>query len=368
MIRLSSPSIGDEECAAVEKILRSGQLVHGEECVLFEKELADYLGCPSVRVVSSGTAALHLALIALGIGKGDAVLVPSFTFPATVNVVELVGARPVFVDVDTDSYVVNSKNVEAAIENWQGKEKIRAIMVVHEFGYPANMTEIMQVAKKYDLKVVEDAACALGTQHKGKKAGTFGDIGCFSFHPRKAITTGEGGAVAIYDSDLADKIGVWRNHGIRRNDAAIDFVVPGFNYRMTNFQAALGRVQLKKFDAWLEQRNVLQKKYQNELEGTSMLLPKQMEGHAWQTYMIVLPIEVDRLEIIKQLHNDGVETNLGAQAIHCLAYYRDKYHYQDFDFPNAHRLFKNGLALPFCQSMAVKDVEIVCHRLKSLVK
>lgn len=358
MIKLSVPSIGDEECQAVERVLRSGQLVHGEECELFEQELAKYLKCKDVVVVSSGTAALHLALVALGIGSGDAVLVPDFTFPATANVVELAGARPILVDVDLHTYNITPENIRRAIIEWQGPEKIKAIMPVHEFGCPADMTAIMQIAKEYDLLVVEDAACGLGATHNGQKVGTFGNAGCFSFHPRKAITTGEGGAIATNDTEFATKLRVWRNHGIQRNESGMDFILPGFNYRLTNFQAALGRVQLTKFDGWLKVRYELQKLYRKELAATELLLPADIPGHAWQTFMVVLPNQANRTDIITRLKEQGIETNLGAQGLHCLQYYQQKYPEmcQKVGQNNAEILYNKGLALPLDQNINKTDI------------
>jgi perosamine synthetase len=361
MIRLSVPDIGDEECQAVERVLRSGQLVHGEECELFEKELAQYLDCKDVIVVSSGTAALHLALVASGIGPGDAVIVPDFTFPATANSVELVGARPILIDVDLGTYNITPDNIRRVINEWQGKEKIRAIMPVHEFGCPADMTAIMEIAKEYDLKVIEDAACGLGATHNEQKVGTFGIAGCFSFHPRKAITTGEGGAIATNDTELAAKLRYYRNHGIIRHETGMDFVTAGFNYRLTNFQAALGRVQLKKFDSWLKKRNELQGVYRNGLQHISVLLPKEVQGHAWQTFMVVLPEQIDRMRVIASLKERNIEANLGAQSIHCLEYYKKKYSNMcmQLEKNNAQRLYTHGLAMPFYQGMTEDQLAFV---------
>ncbi|KJR47797.1 UDP-4-amino-4-deoxy-L-arabinose--oxoglutarate aminotransferase [Desulfosporosinus sp. I2] len=361
MIRLSVPSIADEECAAVERVLRSGQLVHGEECELFERELAEYIGCKEVVVVSSGTAALHLALLSLGVGPGDAVLVPDFTFPATVNVVELVGARPIFVDVDLFTYNIAPDNIRRAIAEWHGPETIRAIMPVHEFGCPVDITAIMQIAKEYDLLVVEDAACGLGAIQNGQKVGAFGRVGCFSFHPRKAITTGEGGAIATNDTELSAKLRVWRNHGIQRTEKGLDFILPGFNYRMTNIQAALGRVQLLKFDNWLTERKKIQKIYRNILISDKVQLPEEVNGHAWQTFMIRLADSCDRDRIISILRERGIETNIGAHALHMLSYYARKYSVdcEKAIGNNSERLYKFGLALPLYQGLDIKMVDFV---------
>lgn len=371
MIRLSSPDLGSEEYDAVVRVLKSGQLVHGEECELFEQELAKYLNCKEVIVASSGTAALHLALVSLGIGPGDAVLVPDFTFPATVNAVELVGARPIFVDVDLKTFNLTAENVRKEIEAWNGPERIRAIMPVHEFGCPVDMTKILKIASEYELKVIEDAACALGAVHNEKKIGTFGHAGCFSFHPRKAITTGEGGAIAVNDEQLAREIRTWRNHGIQKNGNENDFVVPGFNYRLTNFQAALGRTQLKKFDDWLKVRKNFEKIYREFLSNIEDIsLPSEVEGHAWQTFMVVLEERTKRTNLIESLKEQSIETNLGAYAIHCLSYYRTKYPEmcQRHKGNCAEVLFRNGLALPFSQTLKKSEIVNVCNSLVQLLE
>ena len=369
MIKLSKPSIENEEIEAVKNVLLSGQLVHGEECTLFEKELAEYLNCEDVVLVSSCTAALHLSLIALGIGKGDAVIVPAFTFPATVNAVELVGARPILVDVSLDTYDIDATKIETTIKNWHGSEKIKAIIPVHEFGCPADMAEIMRIADEYSLLIIEDAACALGSVYNGKKIGTFGVAGCFSFHPRKAITTGEGGAIAVNDKKLSSMLRVLRNHGIKYDDNGSDFVLPGYNYRMTNFQAALGRTQLKKFDNWLEIRRNLQKVYRKNLQQKNYYkLPKDVNGHSWQTFMICLDEKFDRNAIIKKMRINNIETNLGAQALHCLKYYKDKYGYSDEDYPNAANLYKQGIALPFYQDLSENEINIVNETMAAILK
>ena len=216
MLKLSQPNIDENAIAAVADVLRSGQLVHGSEGEAFEKALAQYLGCAEVLLVSSGTAALHVALMALDIGFGDAVIVPDFTFPATANVVAMVGARPVIVDVAPGTDTMSVEKLEAVVKSWKGPERLKVVMPVHEFGCPAEMDAIRRLAQTYDLAIVEDAACALGARYKGSKVGALGDIGCFSFHPRKTLTTGEGGALATNDVGLAARIRRLRNHGMER--------------------------------------------------------------------------------------------------------------------------------------------------------
>lgn len=365
MIRLSKPDLGDEELAAATEVLRSGMLVQGEHCARFEIELAEYLGVLSVIVVSSGTAALHLSLIAAGIGPGDAVVVPDFTFPSTANVVELVGARPMFADVDPSSFNLTPASLEKVIAEWNGSENIRAVMPVHQFGCPADMSSIMGIARQHDLVVIEDAACALGTAHDGVRIGGHGDCACFSFHPRKIITTGEGGAVATNDANFARRLRQLRNHGIERRESGLDFVSSGLNYRMTDFQAAIGRVQLGKVEEYIERRRSLQRIYQSRLAPTSIDLPRVIDGHNWQTYMAVLPDEINRDEMIRLFRDKGIEANLGAYAIHELEYYRLKYPRDCARLADSHasRLYHQGLALPLHPCMTDSDVHEVSDAL-----
>ncbi|MDD0808779.1 DegT/DnrJ/EryC1/StrS family aminotransferase [Curvibacter sp. RS43] len=367
MLKLSQPNISEEAIAAVADVIRSGQLVHGTENEAFEKELAAYLGCEDVVLVSSGTAALHLALLALDIGPNDAVLVPDFTFPATANAVALVGARPVIVDVDPNTYTLSARQLEAVIQTWKGPERLRAIMPVHEFGCPADMQEINRIAKAHGLFVVEDAACALGATFQGRKLGTLGDIGCFSFHPRKTLTTGEGGALCTNDAELARRLRRLRNHGMERTASGMQFFEPATNYRLTNFQAALGRHQLPQLDGWIERRSALAKAYCELLQPLAqtgrLSLPSLIPGHSWQTFMVVLDGLADRNAIILQLRNEGVEANLGAQSLSSIGLYGPVA--QDLKYGPL--LYQHGLALPLFEKLSLSDVQHVVKALGTLI-
>jgi perosamine synthetase len=280
----------------------------------FEQLVQEYLDVPHAKMVSSGTAALHVAMLALDIQQGDEVIVPAFTYPATANAVELVGAKPVMVDINLTDFCIDTSQIEAKITS-----KTKAIKPVHEFGQAAKMVDIIAIAQKYKLKIVEDAACALGSAYEGKMAGTFGEIGCFSLHPRKAITTGEGGIIVTHDDELARKIDLLRNHGAEKCEGKLDFYLPGLNYRMTDFQAALGIPQLEELEQIIEVRKQQALKYDallkeiNWLE-TPAVFPERK--HVYQTYHVLVK-ELSRDDIIKALREKGVETNLGAQALHC---------------------------------------------------
>lgn len=261
MIKLSKPYITDQCISNVVEVLRSGNLVQGQFVNQLENDVKSYLGVKHAFAVSSGTAALHLALIALGIGPGDEVIVPAFTFPATANVVELVGATTVLVDINLDDFCIDTSKIEQAIT-----PKTKAIMPVHEFGQAAKMDDIIQLAQKYNLNIVEDAACALGAEFGSKKVGTFGELGCFSLHPRKAITSGEGGILVTNKDDIAEKVAMYRNHGIVYKDSKLDFEVAGLNYRLTDFQAALCIPQLEMLTELIECRIKQANFYRNVLK------------------------------------------------------------------------------------------------------
>lgn len=325
MIRLADARVPEHAVEAVAAVLRSGQLLAAQECSEFEKELAALLGCGYVVTTSSGTAALHLALLGLDIGPGDAVLVPDFTFPATANAVVATGAVPVVVDVDPGSFTMSATDLERVITSWSGPARLSTVMPVQEFGRCAEMEEILSVADRHGLRVVEDAACALGSSIHGRPAGTWGQAGCFSFHPRKSLTTGEGGAISTDDGAYADRLRRLRNHGMERIDGQLVFTEVGLNYRLTDFQAALGRAQLPALGTMVERRRAVAEAYSAGLRGLLgrgvAQLPEDHPGHTWQTYMVVLEEGVDRARVIEAMRGAGVEANVGAQSLTAIGLY-----------------------------------------------
>ncbi len=358
MLKLSRPSIPESAIASVADVLRSGNLVHGAECNAFEAELADYLSCDDVVLVSSGTAALHLSLLALGIGDGHAVIVPDFSFAATANSVEMAGATVKLVDVDPETYVLSTEHLEETIADWSAPETLKAIIPVHEFGCPANISEIARLASTVDAYVIEDAACALGATLGDRKTGGLADAGCFSFHPRKTLTTGEGGAIAVNDPDLAHRLRLLRSHGMDRSEGGVVFREPGLNYRMTDFQAAIGRAQLPDMDDRIDRRRRLAATYRELLSSLesdgNLSLPRPVPGHSWQTFMVVLNERFDRDEISRRLREAGVESGMGAQSMSSLGIYRD--YVQTSPLSNGHRLYRQGLALPMDEGLIRDDI------------
>lgn len=364
MLKLAKPYIPDSAYEKVKEILESGNLIQGKYVRQFEQKVQEYLDVPNALMVSSGTAALHLALLALDIKLGDEVIVPAFTYPATVNVVEIVGAKPVLVDINLIDFCIDVQKIEQKITN-----KTKAIIPVHEFGQAADIKTITDLCKKYNLKLIEDAACALGSEYNGKKAGTYGDFGCFSLHPRKAITTGEGGIVVTSNERLAEKIKLFRNHGAYKKDCKLDFYLPGLNYRMTEFQAAIGIPQLEEIDSIINKRKEQAGIYNDLLQNIENIdIPETFENrkHVYQTYHILLKNK-NRDRLIKELRKQQIETNLGAQALHCLTYYREKYDYKKTDFVNAAFAYNQGLALPLGRHLKLEDIKKVSCALKEIV-
>jgi Predicted pyridoxal phosphate-dependent enzyme apparently involved in regulation of cell wall biogenesis len=366
MIKLAVPDVGQEELDEIKKVLDSKYLVQGDKVEEFENLLKEYLNVKHVIAVSSGTAALHLALLSLNVKEGDEVIVPDFTFPATSNVVEVVGAITKLVDINLDNFCINIDKIENVIT-----DRTKAIIPVQEFGQSSDMDKILELAKKYNIKVIEDAACALGAEYKGEKVGTIGDIGCFSLHPRKAITTGEGGIVVTNCDEYAEKIRMLRNHGLSYINGKPEFKMAGFNYRMTNIQGAIGVAQMKKLKNIIQRRIEIANKYSGllkNIQGITLPVEKYYGKHVWQTYHILLDEKYDRDKIIEKLKDNGVETNFGAYAVHKEFYYREKYGYNSCHFKNSLIANKSGLALPLHTEMDTKCLQLVSESIKFSLK
>lgn len=360
------PDIQDQDVDAVVAVLKSGMLIQGKKVEELETNIANFLNVKHAIAVSNGTATLHLALVALGIGVGDEVIVPAFSYTATANAVELTGAKPIFVDIDLATSNINIDLIKAAITN-----KTKAIIPVHEFGLACNITELTALAKAYNLFVIEDAACALGAKESNQFVGTFGTIGSFSFHPRKAITSGEGGILTTNDDALAKSIRQLRNHGIDTSSGKMEFVTAGFNYRLTDFQAALVNSQLKRLPSILEYKNQLAEIYFNELSGVdSIQLPvvSANKKHTWQSFHIVIAAAFNRDTVIEKMKESGVGVNLGAQCMPAQVYFQNKYKLNCKQlFPNALTAFEQGMVLPIYERMQMVDVITVAEKLKTIL-
>jgi perosamine synthetase len=349
VIRLAWPDLGEDELAAVAEVLESGQLTMGPKVAEFEAQLARACEVDHAVVVSSGTAALHLALLALEIGPGDEVIVPAYTFPATANVVALVGADPVLVDVDPETMNVGPAVLADAVT-----ERTRAVFVVHLFGRPARWDEL-EAAVPERVVLIEDAAGALGARRAGRACGGLGRLGCLSFHPRKIVTTGEGGAITTNDSDLAETLRTMRHHGWREGDMP----APGFNYRLPDILCALGITQMERLEQLLAERERLAAAYASRLDDR-VRLPAADEGdrHGWQAYIVQLDRRDDALEALREA---GIQAQIGTYALHRLGAYRDQ-----GPFRGADAAYERALALPFHSRLSEDEVERVVRVLTTL--
>lgn len=364
-IPLASPDIRETDIDAVSAVLRTGNLVQGKQVEQLENHLAAYLGVPHCVAVTNGTATLHLSLVALGIGPGDEVIVPALSYIATANVVELVGARPVFVDITLDSFNINADLIEAKIT-----PRTKAIMIVHEFGLAADMHRIKAICDAHQLWLVEDAACALGAKDQDSFAGTVGIAGSFSFHPRKAITSGEGGAIITSDAQLALRLRALRNHGMdAANKSKMDFILAGYNCRMTDFQAALLDSQLQRLEAILAQKQDIADRYLNEIKHPHIKLPVIAAGKlpSWQTFHVVLQGPLKQAETIAKLRDAGIGTNYGAQCMPAQTYFLEKYKHDALsEFPQAWTAYQAGLAIPLYEKLNSDQVSHIIQTVNSL--
>lgn len=378
MIRLTIPSIETDDLQAVQETLESGYLVQGDRVAAFEAKVAEYTGTQYAVAVSNGTAALHLALLASGVGPGDIVLVTAYSWVATANVIELCGAQPVFIDIQPGSYHMDPHCLETHLERLMAvagtARRVRTILPVHTFGQLADMPAILEIAGRYQVPVIEDAACALGATLHGQPAGGWGILSGFSFHPRKAITTGEGGMITTNDAELAHRLRALRNHGLDPQSPAADFILPGFNYRMTEFQAALGLTQMGKLDRMIAARQQGAANYDRLLSETPLQSPRVFQGSrpVYQSYVALLPSGVadHRTELIALLKEQGVEVTIGTWHLPLTTYFRTRYGYRPGDFPVTDEVFARALTLPLHERLTLaeqeKVVEILCRLLEGL--
>ncbi len=383
-IPLARPWIDEDDEKSVLETLRSGWVGPGPKVAAFEQTFAEYVGTAYAATVSSCTAALYLAALAAGFGPGDEVLVPAFTWISTPNAIEQAGARPVFCDIDPVTF-----NIDMADAARRVTRRTRGIFPVHLFGLAANMAAVAELAQRHNLFVIEDAACALGCYYGDRHVGTLGDVGCFSFHPRKSITTGEGGMLTTGRQSLDMIFRSLRDIGSDRAhylpDRAAQQLLPdynalGFNYRLTDLQAALGLTQLAKFDFILARRLDCARRYHELINGSTLAtwlqpppLPRERE-HAFQAYVCrLMPPDDDettleqwharRNRLMQSLYEAGVATRPGTHAPHMLGYYRNKYKIRAADYPQSWRADWLTLALPIYAGLTADEQEQVCASL-----
>jgi perosamine synthetase len=363
-IKLIEPVIGKEEIRNVGKVLRSGWLTEGPRTQELEERIKQYVGVNYAVAATSCTTAIELALRALQVGPGDEVIVPDFTHPATGNMVRWVGATPVLVDVDLCSYNIDFKEVEKAIT-----KKTRCILPVSWGGNPLEIKPLEEIKEKRGLRIVEDAACSLGAEYDGKKTGTTADLTCLSFHPRKIITTGEGGMVVTDDPVYAGRISRLKKFGMETTDGEITFTGDGTNYKLSDVLAAIGLAQMDKIDVIIKRRIELAKYYTDLLAKVDSVRPpeeKKNAKHTYQTYAIYIEKEGTRDKIIENLRKRNIETQIGTYALHLQPSYRQAKKVGELE--RTEKLYRNLLTLPMCQSMTKADQEYVVSELQKSIQ
>lgn len=386
---MARPLLGQEEVSAAERAILSGWVTQGPEVAAFEREFAAFVGSAYACAVSSGTTALHLALLAVGVRPGDEVITVSHSYIATANSVRYCGARPVFVDIDPATFNINPQRIEAAIS-----DRTRAILCVHQMGMPCDLEEVLKVARRHGLAVVEDAACAIGSEilwnGRWEKIGKpHADVACFSFHPRKLLTTGDGGMLTTPDAAMDRKFRLWRQHGMTVPDTvrhASPVVVfesyPefGFNYRLTDIQAAVGREQLKRIPEAVHERRRLSDRYRELLSDIEdVKLPEEPEWARtnWQSYCVRLSEHFDQRQVMQRMLDDGIATRRGIMCAHREPAYGDPSSWrcaqaQCNPSPHCPNLIESekaqdfGIILPLFSQMTERQQERVVDSLRAV--
>ena len=363
-IPLSSPFIEKDDIKAVTSVLKTRWLSLGPKLREFEELFAKFIGTRYAVAVNSGTSALHLCVKALGIGKGDEVIVAPFSFVASANCALFEGAKPVFVDIESKTFNIDPEKIEEKIT-----KKTKAIVVVDVFGRPAHKEAIKKIAKKHKLKIIEDSAEALGAEYKGRKVGTFGDCGIFAFYPNKQMTTGEGGIIVTNDKKIYELCLSYRNQGRNIKSRWLDHERVGYNYRISDIQCALGVSQLKKIKRILKKRENVAKEYTKRLKKvkgirTPFSSTKDLKV-SWFVYVIQVP---ERDEFLIKLKKKGVQCSNYFPPIHLTKHYKKEHGHKKGDFPVCEKISKTTLALPFYTHMNKKDMAYVCEQVNDVHK
>jgi len=375
IIQISQPMMGQEEWEALKEPIFSGWLTQGPKVAELQKLFGERHQVKHTLAVSNCTTALHLALLAVGVKPGDEVIVPAFTWVSTANAVVYCNATPIFVDVDPVTFNIDISKIKEKITS-----KTTAIIPVHLFGLCADINAIKEQFPT--LKIVEDAACAAGSSLQGKPAGSLGDIGCFSLHPRKSVTTGEGGMITSDNDEMMAHIDMMRNHGAsiseeQRHKGPKPYILPdfdivGFNYRMTDLQGAVGVVQIKKLDTFIDERQKWADFYTKELANIPWLRSPQVPygyKHGWQSYVLFIDetkSPMKRNDIMEYLQQQGISTRPGTHAVHMLGYYAKTYNIKPHDYMGAFQCNEYSMSIPLHNKMNEEDFKYVVEKIKSI--
>ena len=362
----------DDDIRAVVSVLKGDWLTQGPLIDEFEKAIAKYCGAKYAVAVSSGTAALHAAYEAAGIGKGDEGITTPLTFAATANAVVYCQGTPVFVDIDSRTLNIDPKKIEEKIT-----KRTKAIAPVDFRGYPAELNEIMRIAKKHKLLVIEDASHAIGSSYRGKKIGSIADMTIFSFHPVKTITTGEGGMVVTNSKEFYEKMRVFRHHGVEKKPSKgawyYEIEKPGYNYRITDLQCALGLSQMKKFGRFIKRRKDIVRAYNRAFKNMRELILPVEESFMRPVYhLYVVQLRLSRLkatrkQIFDDLRKEGIGVQVHYMPLHLHPFYKKKFGFKQGDFPNAEAYYGRALTLPLFPAMAKKDVQMVISAVSKVI-
>lgn len=360
-IPISKPYITREDISGVVSVLETGQLSLGPKHTEFERFFAKKIGTKFAVAVSSGTAGLHLAMLAAGIGPGDEVVTSPFSFIASANCILYVGAKPVFVDVDPETFNIDPKKIEAKIT-----KRTKAILVVHIFGQAADMNPIVKIAKKHKLKIIEDACESVMAEYQGKKVGTFGQSAVFAFYPNKQMTTGEGGMITTNSEEIYKMCKSLANQGRSDNIQWLDHQYLGYNYRLDEMSAALGLSQLRKLDFMISRRRQVAGWYNDFFKnyGDIVTTPKIAPGntHTWFVYMVRI-IGVNRDKVIKILVKKGISSKPYLPSIHLFDFYKKRFGYKVGAYPISEKISRTSIALPLYVGLKKEDVNYICHQL-----
>lgn len=377
------PDIGEEEINEVTDTLRSGWLTTGPKTARFEQEFAEFVGTLHALAVNSATAGLHLALEAIGVGPGDKVITSPYTFTASAEVIRYLGADPVFVDIDPNTFNIDPTFLEAKLQEYQHSSDLKAILPIHVAGQACDMEAILALAQRYELKIIEDAAHAIPCTSRQQMIGSVGDATVFSFYVTKPVATGEGGMITTASDEMAQRIKTMRLHGINRDiwdryrantsNWYYEVVEPGFKYNMSDIMAAIGIHQLKKVKRFQQRRQEIAERYTEAFTDLPLQTPcvaHPEDTHSWHLYIIQLELEklkIGRDEFIEKMAENGIGTSVHFIPLHLHPYWRDRYGFKPDDFPVASDCYRRAVSLPIYTKMTDDDVDRVITAVKDLL-